>query len=289
MIKKRSLTPFWFLLPAILLMTILYAYPLFLTVKQSFENVALFGGENQFVGLANYKTIFSDDTFIKNFKTTFHYSVITITIKMLGGFFLALILKADIYGRKLWRFLMLIPWAIPQVAVSVIWSWIYDGHYGYLNYFLQMGGWLEKNISWLANPDVTLYAVSFVDAWMGFPLIAMMLLAGLEAIPKELYEASRLEGASGINQFFHITLPEISGVLLITTTLVSIWTFNSFNVIYVLTQGGPLRSTETLMMRIYNESFQSFNFGLSSALSVVVIILLIIFTFLYIRQLLKED
>lgn len=289
MIKKNTWTPFWFLLPALILMTLLYAYPLFLTLVQSFQNVALFGGNNTFVGLDNYRTIFSNTSFIQNFKTTVHYATITILIKMLGGFFLALILNADIYGRKLWRFLMLVPWAIPQVAVSVIWSWIYDGHYGYLNYFMQMVGWLEQNISWLANPNVTLYAVAFVDAWMGFPLIAMMILAGLEAIPKELYEASSLDGANGLKQFFHITLPEVSGVLLITTTLVSIWTFNSFNVIYVLTQGGPLRTTETLMMRIYNESFQSFNFGLSSALSVVVILLLVLFTSLYIRQLLKED
>ena len=119
--------------------------------------------------------------------------------------------------------------------------------------------------------------------------IFLLFLAGLEAIPKSLYEASRLDGANQINQFFHITLSEIGPVLLITTTLVSIWTFNSFNVIYVLTQGGPLRQTETLMMRVYNESFQNFNFGVSSALSVLIIILLILFTSLYISQLMKEE
>ncbi len=208
---------------------------------------------------------------------------------MLGGLFLALSINSDIYGRKIIRFLMLIPWALPQVAVAVVWQWIYNGNYGYLNYFLQQINLLQSNISWLADMDLTLYAVSFVDAWMGWPLVTMMILAGLEAIPESLYEASRLDGANQINQFFHITLPEIQPVLLITTTLVSIWTFNSFNVIYVLTQGGPLRQTETLMMRVYNESFQNFNFGLSSALSVLIILLLVLFTSIYISQLLKEE
>ncbi len=289
MIEKRDWTPFYFLLPAMILMVLLYAYPLFLTLIQSFQNVQLFGGESSFIGLNNYRQLLKDSNFYHNLSVTVRYSLFTIILKMLGGLLLALSINSDIYGRKIIRFLMLIPWALPQVAVAVVWQWIYNGNYGYLNYYLQQLNLLKSNISWLADMDITLYAVSFVDAWMGWPLVTMMILAGLEAIPKSLYEASRLDGANQINQFFHITLPEIGPVLLITTTLVSIWTFNSFNVIYVLTQGGPLRQTETLMMRVYNESFQNFNFGVSSALSVLIIILLILFTSLYISQLMKEE
>lgn len=289
MIEKRDWSPFYFLLPAMVLMVLLYAYPLFLTLIQSFQEVQLFGEESSFIGLDNYRQLLNDSNFYHNLSVTVRYSFFTIILKMVGGLVLALSINSDIYGRKIIRFLMLIPWALPQVAVAVVWQWIYNGHYGYLNYFLQQINLLQTNISWLADMDLTLYAVSFVDAWMGWPLVTMMILAGLEAIPESLYEASRLDGANRINQFFHITLSEIRPVLLITTTLVSIWTFNSFNVIYILTQGGPLRQTETLMMRVYNESFQNFNFGVSSALSVLIILLLVLFTSVYISQLMKEE
>lgn len=286
---KRKWTPYYFLLPAMILLVTLYIYPIVLTFFQSFFEVALFGGESIFVGLDNYRQLLASSTFYNNLSTTLIYTVYTVALKMLGGLGLAIMLNSNIYGKKFWRFMMLIPWAIPQVAVSIIWKWIYDGHYGYLNGILQYFDILTENVSWLANTDVTLYMVGIVDAWMGWPMVTMMILAGLESIPHSLYEASRLDGASTWSQFRYITLPGISGVLLITLTLVSIWTFNSFNVIYVLTGGGPLRSTETLMMRVYNESFQNFDFGVSSALSVLIIIFLILFTIAYIRQLFKEE
>ena len=284
---KANKTAILFVMPALVLLTLLYAYPLILMVVQSFQEVALFGGQSQFVFLDNYHQLLSDSSFYRNLAITFKYSVLTILIKMLGGLLIALALNSDIFAKKTLRFLMLIPWAIPQVAVAMIWKWIYNGQYGYLNYFLEGIASIQSHISWLADTRVTLYAVSFVDAWMGWPLIAMMILAGLEAIPDNLYEASRLDGASRWGQFVHITLPEIRGVLLITFTLVSIWTFNSFNVLYVLTQGGPLRSTETMMMRVYNEAFQNFDFGVSSALSVLIMIMILLPISLYIRQLVK--
>lgn len=289
MIQKKNFQAIYFLLPAMILLTILYAYPMFLLLVQSFQKVELFGDQSKFVAFDNYIRLLKDKGIYHNLRITLLYSFVTIAIKMLGGLMIALLINSDIYGKKLARFIMLIPWAIPQVAVSIIWKWIYDTRYGYLNYFLDAVNWVQGNIAWLADKDVTLYAVSIVDAWMGWPLITMMILAGLEAIPKSLYEAGRLDGANTWKQFWHITLPELAPVLTITFTLVSIWTFNSFNVIFVMTQGGPLRSTETLMMRVYNEAFKKFDFGMSSALSVLIILFMLAFISLYIRQLTKED
>ncbi|EPH13279.1 carbohydrate ABC transporter permease [Facklamia hominis] len=289
MIQKKNFQAIYFLLPAMILLTILYAYPMFLLLVQSFQKVELFGAQSKFVAFDNYIRLLKDKGIYHNLRITLLYSCVTIAIKMLGGLMIALLINSDIYGKKLARFIMLIPWAIPQVAVSIIWKWIYDTRYGYLNYFLDAVNWVQGNIAWLADKDVTLYAVSIVDAWMGWPLITMMILAGLEAIPKSLYEAGRLDGANTWKQFWHITLPELAPVLTITFTLVSIWTFNSFNVIFVMTQGGPLRSTETLMMRVYNEAFKKFDFGMSSALSVLIILFMLAFISLYIRQLTKED
>lgn len=286
---RRRITPYLLLFPAVILLILLYAYPFILTIIQSFQRVVLFGGDSYWVGFDNYISILTDQTFYQNLMTTFRYALLTIVLKMIVALILALFLHSDIFGKGLMRFIMLLPWAVPQVAVALVWKWIYDGQYGYLNYYLEKLGLLSERISWLADPDVTMYAVSFVDAWMGWPLITMMLLAGLEAIPESLYEASLIDGANAWRRFTNVTMPGIKNVFLITTTLVSIWTFNSFNVIYVLTQGGPLRTTETLMMRVYNESFQNFNFGVSSALTLIIIVLITFFTFGYIRQLFKED
>ena len=289
MLKRRSLFPYFLVFPAVAFLILLYAYPYLLTFIQSFQDVKLFGGKSSWVNFENYKFLLGDSNFIKNLKVTGKYTLITLILKIGLGFLFALLLNADIYGRKFIRFLFLLPWAMPQVAVAVVWKWIYDGKYGYLNQILSNLSLIEKNISWLADPEVTLFAVAVVDAWMGWPLITMMFLSGLEAIPDSLYEAAQMDGANSWSRFVHITLSEIRSIFLVVLTLVTIWTFNSFNVIYVLTQGGPLRSTENLMLRVYNESFQNFNFGVSSALTIIILLLLIILTSYYVYQMTKEE
>lgn len=278
-----------YLTPSILLLILLYGYPILITLFQSFHNVSLFGSESVFIGLDNYRRLFQDPQILNNLRITLHYTIITVGLKLIGGLGFALLLNQDIYLKKIWRFLFLFPWAVPQVAVTVLWLWIYDGNYGYLNYHLVNLNLISEEISWLANTDLALYMVSFVDAWMGWPLITLMFLAGLEAIPNSLYEAADIDGANQFQKFIHITLPSIRPLALITTILTTIWTFNSFNVIYVLTQGGPLRTTETLVMRIYIESFSNFDFGYSATITILIIVLLTIVTSQYVRLIFKED
>lgn len=283
-ITRKNGTAYLLLLPSLAIILLLYAYPILLTIIQSFHKVNLLNAEMNSIGLENYVTVFKDPGFWTTLKITFKYTTVTVFFKIGFGFALAFLLYQGLYLKKVFRFLILIPWAIPQVAVSTLWIWILDGNYGYLNYYLQKFGLIKDNIAFLSNPDSAFFAAAAVDTWLGISLISMMFLTGLEAIPRELYEACAMDGASKFRQFTTITLPGIKKVFLTTFILVAIWTFNSFNVIYVLTQGGPMRATETLVIRIYQEAFSRFDLGLSATLTVVAVVILMICTFIYMKR-----
>lgn len=286
--KKSKILPYLLLLPCFLVVIILYGYPMVLTFINSFNRVNLLTGSSDFIGLANYKAIFNDPQFYKSLSVTVKYTIITVFLKIFLGFLLAYLLSSNIFAKKQFRFLVLIPWAIPQVAVSTLWKWILDGRYGYINYFFMKLGITKSPILFLSDPKIALYCAAFVDAWLGISFVSMMFLAALEQIPTSLYEAAEIDGANKRRQFFDITLPGIKHTFVTILILVTIWTFNSFNVIYVLTQGGPMRSTETLIIKIYQEAFSRFNIGASSALTMIVVVILSLMTFIYSRRLLNE-
>lgn len=286
--KKSKMLPYLLLLPCFLVVIILYGYPMVLTFINSFNRVNLLTGSSDFIGLTNYKAIFNDPQFYKSLSVTVKYTIITVFLKIFIGFLLAYLLSSNIFAKKQFRFLVLIPWAIPQVAVSTLWKWILDGRYGYINYFFMKLGITKSPILFLSDPKIALYCAAFVDAWLGISFVSMMFLAALEQIPTSLYEAAEIDGANKRRQFFDITLPGIKHTFVTILILVTIWTFNSFNVIYVLTQGGPMRSTETLIIKIYQEAFSRFNIGASSALTMIVVVILSLMTFIYSRRLLNE-
>lgn len=286
--KKSKMLPYLLLLPCFLVVIILYGYPMVLTFINSFNRVNLLTGSSDFIGLANYKAIFNDPQFYKSLSVTVKYTIITVFLKIFLGFLLAYLLSSNIFAKKQFRFLVLIPWAIPQVAVSTLWKWILDVRYGYINYFFMKLGITKSPILFLSDPKIALYCAAFVDAWLGISFVSMMFLAALEQIPTSLYEAAEIDGANKRRQFFDITLPGIKHTFVTILILVTIWTFNSFNVIYVLTQGGPMRSTETLIIKIYQEAFSRFNIGASSALTMIVVVILSLMTFIYSRRLLNE-
>lgn len=281
--KFKNYTPYLLILPVVVFMLVLYAYPIILVFFESFHKTSIIGNTSQFVGLDNFKKIISDGSFSATLGLTFRYTVLTVFLKMFLGFVMALFLSSDIYLKKTLRFLSLIPWAIPQVAVSIVWKWILDGNYGYLNYYLLKFGFIHKNIMWLSSKKLAFFCASFVDTWLGISLVSMIFLAALNSIDRSLYESSMMDGANIFQRFLYVTVPGVKKVFLITLTLVTIWTFNSFNVIFVLTQGGPMRSTETLIIRIYQEAFSKFDLGTSSALSVVVFLILIGFSAIYFK------
>lgn len=276
--------PYLLIAPVCILMVLLYAYPLFILFYQSLHHVSLLGADTTFVGLRNYEDLLSDPSFYTTLLLTVKYTLLTVALKISFGYALAAGLSSRIYFKKFLTFLTLIPWAIPQVVAALLWQWILDGHYGYLNYILNLLHLTTEKIPFLSDPSLALISVALVDAWLGIPFVAMIFLGGMQGIPQSLYDAARIDGAGIFRRFISITLPCLKKLLLVTTTLVTIWTFNSFNVIFALTNGGPMRATETLIIRIYQEAFANFNLGLSSALAVIVFFILMSFILIYYQQ-----
>lgn len=287
--NKKKLSPYLLIAPVAIFILLVYGYPLLLTLKYSFHEVSLIGDKHKFIGLKNYISVLGDAEFYHTFILTVKWTVLTVGFKLVVAFFIAMILNGKIYIKKAYRFLILIPWAIPQVVVSIIWSWILDGRYGYLNYYLQRLGIIAEPLSWLTDSKLAFLSTAWVDAWVGIPLVVMMFLSGLSSIPDSLYEAAKVDGANKVNRFFNITLASMKKIILIVFTLTTIWTFNSFNIIYVLTAGGPIGATETLMLKIYREAFGKYDLGISATLSIIVFITLTVMSIFYWQQIEGED
>lgn len=286
--KKKNRVPYLLILPAVMFMIVVYLYPLVLTFKYSFFEVSLMGSDSTFVGLENFERVMTDKGALSAIFRTLRWVALTVAFKIGAGFAIALLLNSRIKGAKLYRFLVLVPWAIPSVVVSIIWSWIFDGHYGYLNYYLMKFKIVSEPIHWLAERNTAFLATSVVDSWAGIPLITMIMLSGLNAIPESLYEAADVDGANSISKFVHVTFPGVRKVVLISTILTTIWTFNSYNIIWVLTEGGPVDSTTTMVIKIYKEAFGKYNLGMSSTISIMAFVILTALSLVYWRFLNKK-
>lgn len=287
--KYRNLTPYLLILPVIVVMMALYVYPIALVFLESFHKTSIVTGQMDFVGLDNFRKVIDDGYFSSTLILTLKYTVFTVILKLAIGFFMALFLNSEMYFSKVLRFMSLIPWAIQQVTVAIVWKWILDGNYGYLNYYLTKLGIIDHNIVWLSDPKLAFFCAAFVDAWLGVSLVSMIFLSGLSSIDQSLYESAKIDGANVFRRFLMVTIPGVKKLFMVTGLLVTIWTFNSFNVIFVLTGGGPMRSTETLVIRIYQEAFSKFNLGTSSALSIIVFVFLMAITILYYKMISRMD
>jgi multiple sugar transport system permease protein len=179
---------------------------------------------------------------------------------------------------------MLIPWIVPVVVTTFIWKWLLNGVYGIINHILLEWGIISSPILWFASVKTALIAAILVNIWIGTPFLALMILAGLQTIPKEEYEASKMDGASVFQEFWHITLPHLSGILFLVILLRSIWTANNFTTMWLLTGGGPGNSTELLSIQVYIKAFASFNFGQGAAIGVFMFLLLLTLSLFYIKS-----
>lgn len=287
--KNINLTPYLLIGPVLLIMLALYVYPILLVLLESFNKTSIVTGQMEFVGLDNFKRVLSDGHFVPTLILTLKYTVVTVLLKLGIGFVMALFLNSEMYFSKALRFLSLIPWSIQQVTVAIVWKWMLDGNYGYLNYYLNKIGLIDHNIVWMSDPKLAFFWAAFVDAWLGVSLVSMIFLSGLSSIDQSLYESARMDGANVLERFWLVTVPAVKKLFVVTGLLVTIWTFNSFNVIFVLTGGGPMRSTETMVIRIYQEAFSTFDLGTSSALSLVVFAFLLAITVVYYKMISNMD
>ncbi len=274
------------LTPALLIIAFLTIYPLVNVVRLSFCEYNYLRGTPRFVGLENYLRLFGDRFFVDGLRNTFLFSISATVAEVGLGLFLAILFHRRFRGRRLLLPLVIFPMMLSTMVVCSIWRSMYHFDYGILNHLLTLIG--LGRVKWLFDPDLALWSVVLVDIWQWTPMAFLILLAGLQSIPRELYEAARVDGASGQALFRRVTLPLLKNHLFLALLLRSIDTFKIFDKVYALTGGGPGSATETISFYIYREGFKYFNMGRASAASVVMFLAVAGVSALYIRQVLRR-
>jgi multiple sugar transport system permease protein len=273
--KNQHKLGYLLLLPAVIMIFLIIVYPLILSIDLSFQDVkiARIGAARKDFTLENYQSLFTSAEFWRSCWVTLQLIVTVTATCFVIGMGTALLLNQTFKGRTLARLLVALPWAIPEVVAVVIWWWIFDSSFGVMNWLLVTSGLVDRPVGWFSSPGSAFLVVSVVMIWKGYPFVSIMLLAGLQAIPEDFYQAARVDGANAWNRFLHITLPCLSPVLGVTLVLVMLWIFRDFSIIYVLTQGGPVGATRTLAIMTYEQAFGFYKMGYGAAIGVVTLVL----------------
>lgn len=287
---KRNLWPYLLLTPALLVVLCVVFVPLCNAILMSFQSYDLRHPKDiGFIAFANYARAFQDELFWKSLLRTFLWVLFGVGFQFVGGFALALLMNRSFKGRGIVRSLSLIPWVTPGVLIGLMWQWMYNGNYGVLNDLLVNKLHLfPENVMFLASSSSAFPSVIVTIIWQGIPFFALMLLAGLQGISHELYEAADLEGANHWERLIYITIPGLRNTIFVTTLLRIIWVANSVDVIFNMTGGGPAYSTQTLSVYVYNKSV-ALDMGYASAMSLIMTLLLCCVSIPYLKQMLAKQ
>jgi multiple sugar transport system permease protein len=277
-----------FVLPLVVLVLALVAYPLGSAVHVSLTEKYV-GYAPRFVGLKNYADLARDPIFHKVVWNSALFTVVSVAAKVVLGLLMALALHRTLAARRFVRGFLLLPWVAPTVITALTWHWMFDALRGVINVSLQGAGLIAQPIAWLGQPATAMAAVIVVNVWRGFPFFGVSLLAGLQAIPRDLYEAAAVDGASALRQFRHVTLPGLRPVLFVTTLISTIFTLNDFNIIYVMTRGGPGMATHVLATYTYEVGFHALRWGKAVAVSMFLMPVVAILIVLVARRLTREE
>lgn len=289
-LTKRGMVKAWpylLLSPALLIMLAVVIYPIAEAIRMSFMNYDLTRlNKSGYIGLENYATILfgrGSKRFWDSLGRTVVWVLFGVGLQFFFGFLLAMLLNRDFRGRGIARSVSLIPWVTPGVLIALMWSWIYDGNFGVLNDLLMKLGIISDKVAFLANKQTAMPSVITTIVWQGIPFFALMLLAGLQGIPGELYEAANIDGASGWKKLIYVTIPSLKNTILVTTMLRVIWVANSVDIIFNMTNGGPANATRTLSVYIYQEA-SNLNMGYASAMAILLMLLLLVVAIPYMRM-----
>jgi multiple sugar transport system permease protein len=289
--RKEKINPWPYILlsPAILTVLSVVFIPVLNAILMSFQSYDLRRPDKiGFIGLGNYVELLGDPLFRSSLKLTVLWVVFGVGFQFLFGFILALLLNKKIMFRGLFRSLSLIPWVTPGVLIALMWRWIYDGNYGVLNDLLLKSGLISDKIPFLAQISSAFPMAVVTIVWQGIPFFALMLLAGLQGIPQELYEAADIDGANKRQQLFRITIPSLKNTIFVTTLLRIIWVANSVDVILNLTDGGPAYSSQTLSVYIFNKG-SALNLGYASAMAIMLALLLAVVAVPYLKTMFRNN
>jgi multiple sugar transport system permease protein len=282
-------TAILFLLPLFALVVSLIIYPFYRAIWLSLTD-KLVGYPERFVGLKNYWYLLHDDTFHEVVRNSLIFTVGSVTLKILTGLAMALVLNGILRWRNLFRGLFLLPWITSTVIIALTWRWMFDSFpgRGFFNSILMDAGLLSRPMAFMASPEGAMLAVIVANWWRGFPFFGVCYLAAMQAIPGDLYEAAAVDGASAWRRFWHITLPGLKHVGIVTVLLSFIWTINDFNIIYVMTRGGPGTATQVFATYSYEVAFNQLRWGRGVTISIFLVPLFIVGIVLISRYLLRE-
>lgn len=281
----------WVLLaPMLIVMGLLTAWPLLRTIWLSFTDAGLIGSGSVpgYVGLENYRYALSDPDFRAAIGRTLYFTVASVALEGIIGVLVALLLNQRFVGRTALRVLVILPWALPTIVNAMMWRLNFNPDYGSVNALLTQLHLIDGYRSWLGSPDSALNAVMLADVWKNYPLVTLLVLAALQSIPDDLYEAARLDGGSAWRRFRAITFPAIAGALSVALVLRTIDAFKVFDIIYVMTRGGPVDSTKTLSFYVYQESFSYLRAGSGAAYAILMTIMCSVLITLYLTLLLHQ-
>ncbi len=287
--KKPDITGFLFILPAVLVLGLLLLYPVITSVYYSFTSKHLVRATYKFVGLDNYIKVLSDANFYKAFLTNIRWTVYSLIGQLLVGFTAAMALHRIKKFKGFLRTLLIIPWAFPSIVIALSWKWILNGVYGFVPIMLQKLGIVSEVPQFFSNPNLVFGTLVFINIWFGAPLIMVNILSALQSVPEDQYEAAQIDGATAWQSFCTITLPHIRNVVGLLMVLRTIWIFNSFDIIFLLTGGGPANITTTLPVYAYNIGWGLKQLGRSSAITVLLLIFLLLVCALYFKLLNKWE
>lgn len=279
---------FLLVLPALILFAVIILYPLLGSMVMAFLDKSLVFPGEEFVGLENIQRALRRD-FLPLLSTTMIFTIGATVLPFLIGFAVALILNGRVIARGFWRGMFLLPWLIPSVVVSFLWMWIFNANYGVINGMLRELGLIAENINFLGSRNTAMWSVIIAKTWNTFPWITVMVLAGLQTISRDLYEAAAIDGADRLRSFWNVTVPQLRGVISTVLLLSFIWNFQHLETIYVMTTGGPSEATTTFSIGVYKAAFQARDLGEAGAIGLLWMALLSVIVIVYLRFAVRED
>jgi len=266
--KSGSWLAYLLMSPVLIYLLAVMAIPFGWAVYLSLTNKVV-GVPETFVGLRNYAELLADSVFWKAVWNTLVFTLVAVILKAVFGMIMALVLNENIVARNFFRVMLFLPWTIPTIVSVFTWQWIYSDVGGVLNALLLKAGLIDSPVGWLATPDLAMFSVILVNVWRGIPFMGIAILAGLQTVSKEMYEAAMLDGAGAIKRFFYMTLPSVKEVTILSSVITTIWTLNDFEIIWLLTRGGPDNGTQVLSTLSYTVGFLNMSLGKAIAISVI--------------------
>lgn len=276
------------LLPSLVVMASVAFFPILFVLWLSLYRKLLIFNISRFVGLENYMFLARDDRFWRSLANTLYFTSVSVGMEFFLGLSIALLINREFRGRGWTRAIILVPWVVPTVVSAKMWEWMYNAEFGLFNYLLRYFGFFDPSVNWLGDKFWAIHAAILMDVWKTTPFVALLLTAGLQMIPQHLYQAARVDGASGWYILRRITLPLLKPVILVVLLFRSLDAFRVFDAVYVLTGGGPAGTTETLSIYAYKVLFQTLQFGYGSTIATAIFLGSIIMSLFYVRLLVRR-